>query len=456
MSNSKNIQSNTIVRSIIAVALTAIVATAAFAGERNPHNPYTFLGVQLRSQLAPTTPGANGESLGPLVFQEIVPCRFVSTLEADHYDDPWGGKAFLKNESRTYFPKGYLVSAKGWENPCSLHIPSDAVAVSLRLMAHTPDNAGTVYLAPSMYNAAGQSILQFAARADEMEEASVVMRNDGFAISTNEAADLTIDITGYFLRDDPNAYGQKGEKGDRGEQGLQGERGADGAQGLQGIQGERGLQGIQGERGLQGERGADGAQGIQGERGEQGLQGIQGVQGERGLQGERGEQGLQGIPGEKGADGAQGPQGIQGEKGADGAQGPQGIQGDKGADGAIGPQGLQGIQGIQGEKGEKGDMGPMGPMGPKGDKGNTGDKGDKGDKGDPGTGVNMSQGWSSFPPPGSIMISDSNVTLNSFIIVQYDEVSNGNAIAVASQGNGWFVASGSPNKAFKYLVLTPQ
>ena len=358
MNNSKNIQSNNIVRMIIAVALTAIFATAAFAGERNPHNPYTFLGVQLRSHLLPTTPGANGESLGPLVFQEIVPCRFVSTLEADHYDDPWGGKAFLKNESRTYFPKGYLVSAKGWENPCSLHIPSDAVAVSLRLMAHTPDNAGTVYLAPSMYNAAGQSILQFAARADEMEEASVVMRNDGFAISTNEAADLTIDITGYFLRDDPNAYGQKGEKGDRGEQG---------------------------------------SQGVQGEKGEHGLQGIQGEKGE------------------KGADGAQGPQGIQGEKGNDGAQGPQG---------------------------------PAGPQGPKGDKG------DKGDKGT--AGVTMSQGWSSFPPPGSIMISDANVTANSFIIVQYDEISNGNAIAVASQGNGWFVASGSPNKPFKYIVLTPQ
>ena len=81
----------------------------------------------------------------------------------------------------------------------------DAVAVSLRLTAHTPDNAGQVFLAPSMYNAAGQSVLNFAARADEMEEASVVMRNDGFAISTNEPADLTIDITGYFLRDDPNA-----------------------------------------------------------------------------------------------------------------------------------------------------------------------------------------------------------------------------------------------------------
>ncbi|HUR83629.1 MAG TPA: hypothetical protein VM733_22925, partial [Thermoanaerobaculia bacterium] len=280
--------------------MTAIFATAAFAGERNPHNPYTFLGVQLRSHLLPTTPGANGESLGPLVFQEIVPCRFVSTLEADQYDNPWGGKAFLKNESRTYFPKGYLVSAKGWENPCSLHIPSDAVAVSLRLMAHTPDNAGSVFLAPSTYNAAGQSVLQFAAKADEMEEASVVMRNDGFAISTNEAADLTIDITGYFLRDDPNAYGQKGDKGDRGEQGIQGERGLQGErgergeQGLQGAKGDTGSQGIQGERGLQGERGEQGSQGLPGQKGETGAQGIQG---ERGQQGERGEQGLQGVQG---------------------------------------------------------------------------------------------------------------------------------------------------------------
>ena len=61
-----------------------------------------------------------------------------------------------------------------------------------------------------------------------------------------------------------------------------------------------------------------------------------------------------------------------------------------------------------------------------------------------------------FPPPGQIRIDDPAITAYSIIIVQYDEYSNGNAIGVASQGKGWFVASGSPNKPFKYIVLTPQ
>jgi hypothetical protein len=113
--NSKSNTVQTIIRTIVAVALTAVFTSAVVAGERNPHNPYTYLGMQLRTHLLPTTPGANGESLGPLVFQEIVPCRFVSTLKDDKYDAPWGGEEFKQHESRTYFPKGYLVSAKGWE-----------------------------------------------------------------------------------------------------------------------------------------------------------------------------------------------------------------------------------------------------------------------------------------------------------------------------------------------------
>jgi len=58
-----------------------------------------------------------------------------------------------------------------------------------------------------------------------------------------------------------------------------------------------------------------------------------------------------------------------------------------------------------------------------------------------------------FPPPGSITITDPNVRPNSVIIPWYSEVSNGNAIAIASQGNGSFVASGSPNKTFRYAVF---
>jgi hypothetical protein len=436
--NSKNqsILSSLLRNVVTAVALAAVLTSTAFAGESQPHNPYTVRGVQLRSQLLPTTPGANGETLGPLVFQEIVPCRFVSTLVADEYANPWGGSNFSKHESRTYYPKGYLVSATGWENPCSNQIPSDAVAVSLRLMAHTPDNAGTVFLAPSTYFAAGHSALEFAAKADEMEEASIVLRNDGFAISTNEAADLTIDITGFFLRDDPNAYGGRGEKGDRGESGAQGERGE---QGLQGATGEKGEKGDRGEAGAQGEKGERGEQGLQGATGEKGEKGDRGEAGAQGEKGERGEQGLQGATGEKGEKGDRGEAGAQGEKGERGEQGLQGATGEKGDRGEAGAQGERGDKGDKGEKGNDGAQGPAGPRGPAGPMS-----------------LAASSGFGVFPPPGQIRIDDGAATPNSFIVVIYDEISNGNAIGVASQGNGWFVATGSPNKPFKYLILTPQ
>jgi len=68
----------------------------------------------------------------------------------------------------------------------------------------------------------------------------------------------------------------------------------------------------------------------------------------------------------------------------------------------------------------------------------------------------MSGGGTVFPPPGHIRIYDPNIKPDSFIVVQYTEVSNGNAAGVASQGNGWFIATGSPNKSFQYIALTPQ
>lgn len=67
----------------------------------------------------------------------------------------------------------------------------------------------------------------------------------------------------------------------------------------------------------------------------------------------------------------------------------------------------------------------------------------------------MSVGDSIFPPPGTIRIYDGAVRPNSVIILIYTEVSNGNALGVASQGNGSFVATGSPNKPFRYIILTP-
>jgi hypothetical protein len=429
-SNSSSKQVHNVVRIILAILVIALSVPVVMAGEKDPHNPYTYLGHRLRSHLNPNTPGAAGEDLGPLVFQEIVSCRFVSTLEADQYDAPWGGGAFNIHETRSYFPKGVLVSPHGWTNPCSERVPSDAVAVALRVMSYKAPNAGSLYLAPIAYRDPLRPAMWFAGGKDEMEEADVVLREDGFALTTDAPTHVTLDIIGYFQRDPygTGAQGEKGDKGDKGDagaQGLQGEKGEKGDSGAQGIQGLQGEKGSQGERGLQGERGEQGLQGLKGERGEQGLKGDKGDRGEQGLQGLKGDRGEQGLKGDKGDRGEQGLKGDRGEKGEKGANG------EKGATGAQGPMGP---------------MGPAGPVGPKGPKGDPGPAGVIASIGGPYT----------FPPGGSLKIYDSAINANSFILLTYVDVSNGNALGIESVGNGSFVATGSPNKPFKYFVLTVQ
>ena len=429
MKSNGNILSNigNIIRNYFAIILiAAFVPVISMAGEREKHNPYTVLGMQVRSQLLPDTPGANGDDLGPLVFQEIIPCRFVSTLEEDKYRDPWGGKEFQIMESRTYWPKGILVAQDGWVNPCSEHVPTNAVAVAVRLVSSKASGEGSVFLAPASYRTNNVPALWFEGGKEEMREATVVLRNNAFSVLVDQQTHMTIDIIGYFEKD-PKGTGPQGEKGERGEKGDKGETGA---QGLQGIQGERGERGEQGLQGIQGERGEQGLQGVHGERGDKGETGAQGIQGERGEKGDKGETGAQGLKGDKGDKGETGAQGLKGDKGDKGDAGSKGDKGDTGAQGPMGP------------------MGPMGPQGPQGEKG---------DKGDPGPGIKASTGGPyTFPPGGTLKINDSNVKSNSFIVLMYVEVSNGNTLGVASVSNGSFTASGSPNKPFKYLVLTPQ
>jgi hypothetical protein len=102
------------------------------------------------------------------VFQEIVPCRFVSTLARDAYPNPWGGEEFQIMESRTYFPRGVLVSSEGWENPCSEKVPVDSVAVALRLMSYSAPGEGSAYLAPASFRTRSAPALWFAGGRDEI------------------------------------------------------------------------------------------------------------------------------------------------------------------------------------------------------------------------------------------------------------------------------------------------
>lgn len=389
----------------ITLALTAL--GQAPRAPADAHEPFTFKGFRVRSNIAVSVPGIWGPqlvSMGPALFQEIAPCRFISTLEADQYPAPWGGPKFGKDESRKYQVMG-LMREGDWNNPCSEAVARDAVAVAVRIHVQDAEGDGTVYLAPAAWPAtAGLAIFGYHEGETAMEETAMMIRGGGFTLaSIGAGTDFTVDILGYFV-EDPDGHGVKGDRGPAGQQGPQGEPGITG---MPGPAGPIGPQGPQGEIGLQGVAGPTGPQGPQGELGPQGLQG------ERGPAGPAGEVGPAGAPGAPGAEGPQGP------VGATGPQGPAG---------AIGPQGPQGP------------MGPVGPQGPQGPQGTAGSFG----------GASSTH---TFPPGGRLTINDSRITTTSLVLPWYVGTSHGNAIAVDSVSDGSVTFSGSPNKSFRYLVV---
>jgi len=62
-------------------------------------------------------------------------------------------------------------------------------------------------------------------------------------------------------------------------------------------------------------------------------------------------------------------------------------------------------------------------------------------------------------PPGNnansqVTVYDASVGPFSVVILNYtDAGSNGNALAITGQGNGYFHTTGSPNKCFQYAVF---
>lgn len=300
-----------------AVALT-IAAPFVKADDSTTHNPYTVLGVQLRAALlADAADGSSAISVGPAVFQEIVPCRFISTLNADHYPADWGGPSFAPNESRSYVPTGTLVSGD-FVNPCSDRIPVESLAVAARIWASGSKSAKSsedtiVWLTPG-HGAAPDKLSKIAVRKEikTMAEASVVLRDRMFTVTAqNVGADLAIDIIGYFL---PDTYGigAKGDKGDAGAVGATGPAGPQGEAGAKGDKGDAGAVGPAGPAGPQGEAGAKGDKGDKGDAGAQGAKGDTGAQGPKGDKGDTGAQGAQGPMGPQGPQGLQGPQGPPG------------------------------------------------------------------------------------------------------------------------------------------------
>jgi hypothetical protein len=290
--------------------------------QRDPHEPMTFQGFRVRANIAVPMPsfwGPNVVPMGPALFQEIPPCRFISTLEADQYPAPWGGPAFNADESRSYQVTG-MMRAGEWQNPCSLVVPSNALAVALRIYVQGAVGDGTIYVSPAAWiPAAGLPVLKFHQGDSVVEETAMMIRGGGFSMASFGAGtDVTVDLLGYFIAD-PDGSGPQGEIGPAGPQGPPG---------------------LQGDPGPQGEPGTAGAQG------------------------QIGPAGPQGPKGDPGAAGAQGEIGPAGSVGATGPQGPEGPQGPQGLTGPQGPTGSQGSMGLPGPPGPAGPTGPPGPMGP--------------------------------------------------------------------------------------------
>jgi len=388
---------------IIAIAITwlAMAATAQTVS----HNPYTVPGVQVRTALTIPIPGMSGVNapMHAAIFQEIAPCKLVSTLQSDAYPARWGGPKFALNESRIYAAAGSL-SDGVWMNPCSGAVPAGVSAIAVRVTVSNSDGDGAIYLAPSNWAAvAGLAVVQFKQGETKTEEGGVMLAEDSFvAQSWTARADLQIEVLGFFLEDklqkEAMRGGPKGDKGDPGPAGTAGEAGAIGPMGPAGPQGPTG------------EAGAIGPAGPQGEIGPQGLIGPAGPQGPSGPTGPQGDPG---APGTAGAIGPAGPQGQQGPMGLTGPIGPTG------ATGATGPQGLPGAAGADGKS------------------------------------YLMAMGTGTFTP-GTLRIYNAAVTAGSYVFLQYNHPgSPGNACSVEAVGIGWFDVSGSTGKKFMYLVLAP-
>ena len=406
----------------LAVLLLMVAPAVAQAPpiQTEPHDPLTFQGTRVRTDIVlevndPLHPSV--EHMGPALFQEIPPCRFISTLEADQFPAPWGGPAFKAWEARTYSVHGHMVNGL-WTNPCSERIPKQALAVMARVRVTDGTGEGTIYLAPATFEPQrGYPVLNFHALENAMEE-SAVMNRSGIQVYAHQAgANVVVELLGYFLPDpDMSKVGAPGPAGPQGEPGPQG------------LPGEPGLQGLQGEPGLQGERGP------QGEQGPQGITGAQGLQGEIG------------PAGPQGPEGPAGPQGVKGDVGEVGPAGPQG---------ATGPAGPAGERGATGPQGLIGPIGPAGPAGPAGPTGPEGPQGPAGAAGLDGESYIITTGTGTFPS-GTLRIYNANCNgSKSYVFLQYkEEGSPGNSCSVELIGNGYFDVSGSTGKDFMWMVLT--
>lgn len=211
--------------------------------QKNPHNPYTFEGLYMRGDLrVPAPSGLPGQfvRMGPVLFQEIAPCKWISTLDADNYPPEFGGEAFTPYERRSYAvtglltapQSGQLAAAAMFVNPCSEQIPTEARAVAVRVHTVAPDNEGTVWLAPTYWGIYGTGdmakirALDFHPNMTLVEESGVMIGGGQITVEVqNSRTDLVIEVLGYF-EDDPelsdlgSLVGPPGPQGEKGEKAI--------------------------------------------------------------------------------------------------------------------------------------------------------------------------------------------------------------------------------------------
>ncbi|HYX22336.1 MAG TPA: hypothetical protein VFA98_15945 [Thermoanaerobaculia bacterium] len=275
-------------------------------------------------------------------YQEIIPCRLIDTRAASAFESPFGAPTFQPGESRFYSFRNLpasnpcaIANRRAW-NPAYEDFYGSMMAVVLRVtwFNRSGDEGGTpapgvVQVGETEYLDMHGAIAQWFGwnGSDFSESQQGIVKtggNDGTtfrlallpgsAEGPNAAADLVIDVLGYYVPDPTGGSGV----------------------------------------------------GPQGPAGPQGLQGPIGLTGPQGPAGPAGPQGAQGVPGPAGSRGQAGPPGPEGESGAPGATGAPGPAGPPGATGPQGPPGPQGAPGPIGLPGPPGLQGPPGPQGPPG------------------------------------------------------------------------------------------
>lgn len=195
-----------------------------------------------------------------LVYVPITPCRIVDTRVT--------GGPFAAKETRAYLANG---AASQGGNACTVFSGTIPSALSLNVTVDatslgTPGQSGYLALLPQ--NGSGTSWMNFVGGqiVANAGVASIDSTDGSFSIKAQNAANVVVDVFGYFVAGPGGATGATGAQGNTGPAGTTGATGPTGpfgATGSTGPTGPTGLTGPAGPTGATGATGNDGASGYQ-------------------------------------------------------------------------------------------------------------------------------------------------------------------------------------------------